>query len=42
MRSQHVLFKQGDREPWKHMQEHDEEQELLPKADLDDGSLVYR
>jgi monooxygenase len=42
MRSQHVLFKQGGREPWKHMQEHDEEQELLPKADLDDGSLVYR
>ena len=42
MRSQHVLFKQGDREPWNHMQEHDEEQELLPKADLDDGSLVYR
>ena len=42
MRSQHVLFKQGDREPWTHMQEHDEEQELLPKADLDDGSLVYR
>ena len=42
MRSQHVLFKQGDREPWKHMQEHDEETELLPKADLDDGSLVYR
>jgi monooxygenase len=38
MRSQHVLFKQGDREPWKQMQEH----ELLPKADLDDGSLVYR
>ena len=42
MRSQHVLFKQGDREPWTHMLEHDEERELLPKADLDDGSLVYR
>jgi monooxygenase len=42
MRSQHVLFKQGDREPWTHMLEHEEEQELLPKADLDDGSLVYR
>jgi cation diffusion facilitator CzcD-associated flavoprotein CzcO len=42
LRSQHVLFKQGDREPWTHMLEHEEEQELLPKADLDDGSLVYR
>ena len=42
MRSQHILFKQGDRQPWIHMLEHDEEREVLPKADLDDGSLVYR
>ena len=42
MRSVHLMFKQGDREPWTHMLEHDEEVELLPKADLDDGSLVYR
>jgi monooxygenase len=42
MRSQHILFKQGDREPWTHMLEHEEEQEILPKADLDDGTLVYR
>jgi monooxygenase len=42
MRSQDILFKQGDREPWIHMLEHDEELEILPKADLDDGSLVYR
>lgn len=41
MRSQHLLFKQGDREPWTHMLEHEEEQETLPKADLDDGSLAY-
>jgi cation diffusion facilitator CzcD-associated flavoprotein CzcO len=41
MRSQHVLFKQGDREPWTHMIEHEQEQEILPKADLEDGSLVY-
>ena len=41
MRSQHVLFKQGDREPWTHMLEHEQEMEVLPKADLDDGSLVY-
>jgi len=42
MRSQHIMFKQGDREPWTHMLEHDEEREILPKADLDDGTLVYR
>jgi monooxygenase len=41
-RSQHVLFKQGDREPWTHMLEHGEEAELLPKADLEYGTLVYR
>ncbi|MGH3586179.1 MAG: FAD-containing monooxygenase EthA, partial [Pseudonocardia sp.] len=41
MRSQHLLFKQGDREPWTHMLEHEQERDILPKADLDDGSLVY-
>jgi monooxygenase len=42
MRSQHILYKQGDREPWTHLLEHDEEQEILPAADLDDGTLAYR
>jgi monooxygenase len=42
VRSQHILFKQGDRQPWTHMLEYDEEREVLPKADLDDGTLVYR
>jgi len=42
MRSQDILFKQGDREPWIHMLEHDEEREILPRASLDDGSLIYR
>jgi hypothetical protein len=41
LRSQHVLFRQGDHEPWTHMIEHEQEQEILPKADLEDGSLVY-
>jgi cation diffusion facilitator CzcD-associated flavoprotein CzcO len=41
LRSQHLLFRQGDREPWTHMIEHEQEMEILPKADLDDGSLVY-
>jgi cation diffusion facilitator CzcD-associated flavoprotein CzcO len=42
MRSQHILYKQGDREPWTHMLEHQEERDILPAADLDDGTLVYR
>jgi monooxygenase len=41
MRSQHVMFKQGDHEPWTHMIEHEQEMQILPSADLDDGSLVY-
>ena len=41
MRSQHSLYKQGDREPWIHMLEHEQERETLPKTDLDDGTLVY-
>jgi cation diffusion facilitator CzcD-associated flavoprotein CzcO len=42
MRSLHLLFKQGDREPWTHLLEHEQEREILPHADLDDGTLVYR
>jgi hypothetical protein len=41
MRSQHVLFTQADREPWTYMLGYEKEREILPKADLDDGSLVY-
>jgi cation diffusion facilitator CzcD-associated flavoprotein CzcO len=41
MRSQHLLFKQGDRVPWTHLLEHEQEREILPEADLDDGTLVY-
>jgi hypothetical protein len=40
MRSQHILFKQGDREPWTHLLEHDQEREILPEADLADGTLA--
>jgi hypothetical protein len=42
MRSHHMLFRQGDREPWTHMHEHEQERTILPAADLDDGSLIYR
>ncbi|MGJ9413683.1 flavin-containing monooxygenase [Aeromicrobium sp. CF4.19] len=40
-RSQHKMFRQGDREPWTHMHEHDHERTALPQADVSDG-LVYR
>ena len=42
MRSQHLLYGQGDREPWTHLLEHEQEREMLPAVDLDDGSLAYR
>jgi monooxygenase len=41
MRSQHLLFRRGDREPWTHLLELEQEREILPKADLDDGTLAY-
>ncbi len=40
-RSMHLMPKQGDREPWTHLHEYAVERELLPAADLDDGSLVF-
>lgn len=42
MRSQPILFKQGDREQWTHLLEHEREREILPAADLEEGTLVYR
>jgi hypothetical protein len=41
MRAQDILFKQGDREPWIHFLEYFQERDVLPKADLKDGSLTY-
>ena len=41
MRSQDRMFRQGDRDPWTHMHEHDHDRAVLPEADLDDG-LRYR
>jgi monooxygenase len=41
MRSQHLLFRRGDREPWTHLLELEHELGILPKADLDDGTLAY-
>lgn len=41
MRSQDKMFRQGDRDPWSHMHEHEHERTALPAADVDDG-LQYR
>ncbi|MCW0214026.1 MAG: NAD(P)/FAD-dependent oxidoreductase [Pseudonocardia sp.] len=41
LRSQDRMFRQGDREPWLHMHEHDHERRSLPEADIEDG-LTYR
>jgi monooxygenase len=41
MRSMHLMFKQGDREPWTHLLEYAQERTTLPAADLDDKSLQY-
>ena len=41
-RSMHLMFRQGDREPWTHMQEYSQERTTLPAADLDDPTLSYR
>ena len=41
-RSIHLMPKQGDREPWRHLHEYVVERELLPAADLDDGTLTFR
>jgi hypothetical protein len=42
MRSRHIMYRQGDRAPWTHLAEHQEERDTLPAADLDDGTIVYR
>jgi monooxygenase len=41
MRSVHLMFKQGDQEPWTHLLEYAQERTTLPAADLDDKSLLY-
>ncbi|MHB1923641.1 MAG: flavin-containing monooxygenase [Acidimicrobiales bacterium] len=41
-RSLHLMPKQGDRDPWRLLHEYSVEKELLPKADLDDGTLLFK
>ena len=41
MRSMHLMPKQGDRDPWLMLHDYATEKDLLPAADLDDGSLRF-
>ena len=41
-RSMHLMPKQGAVEPWRLEHDYTREREVLPVADLDDGSLEYR
>jgi cation diffusion facilitator CzcD-associated flavoprotein CzcO len=41
-RGMHQLPRQGDHMPWQHPQDYWTEKDELPRADLDDGALVYR
>ena len=41
-RSLHRMPRQGDHEPWQHVQDYATDLHELPAADLDDGTLVYK
>ena len=41
MRSLDKLYKQGDRDPWRHLYEYDHERAVFPVVDIEDG-LEYR
>lgn len=41
-RSLHLMPHQGDRDPWRLMHDYSEELAVLPAADLDDGTLVFK
>jgi monooxygenase len=41
-RSMHLMPKQGDHEPWRLLHEYAKELEVLPAADLEDGTLIFK
>ena len=41
MRSMHLMPRQGDHQPWVHSQDYWMEAKEIPKADLDDGCLIF-
>lgn len=42
LRAQHRMFRQGDRDPWRHNREYHEERTLLPAVRPDESALAYR
>ncbi len=42
MRGMHLLPKRGDKPEWQHSQDYWAEKDLLPEADLDDGTLIFK
>jgi cyclohexanone monooxygenase len=42
LRAQHRMFRQGDRDPWRHNLEYHEERSLLPAVRADENALAYR
>jgi cyclohexanone monooxygenase len=42
LRAQHRMFRQGDRDPWRHNLEYQEERSALPAVRADDSTLAYR
>jgi cation diffusion facilitator CzcD-associated flavoprotein CzcO len=41
-RSMHLMPKQGPEDPWRLRHDYTSEKEILPTADLGDGSLVFK
>jgi monooxygenase len=41
-RTQHLMFGQGDRHPWRHALNYDEERDILPAVQPDERALAYR
>ncbi len=41
-RSQHVMHRSGDREPWTHLHDYDHDRDTLPQASLQEDVLIYR
>jgi hypothetical protein len=41
-RSMHLMPQQGSHDPWRLLHDYNVETEVLPSADLDDGSLVFK
>ncbi len=42
LRHMHIMPKQGDRQPWVFSQDFYKERNEIPKADLEDGTLIYK